>query len=262
MGGRRQQYSGDIGDPPGEATPSRQSITLHLALLAIGCLLALFAAYAGNTVTTAEGANPVQAVSQSLAVPAGSPFPGPHPVPLLVTKERPLDPLTYAPSDLVQVAGIKLSFAAAKDFNAMVQAAAVDGVFVIAVSGYRSYAEQETLHARYFETFGPSRAAELSAEPGHSEHQTGLAIDIADPTGTCPLMECFASTPAGAWTAANAWRYGFIVRYPAGAQEVTGYSYEPWHLRHVGVATAAEMHRTMASTLEAYLGGQGRSTAR
>lgn len=262
VGGSRQQYAWDAVDAPGDATPSRQPVIVHLALVAAGCLLALFAAYAGKPVTTADGASPLHAVSQGSGASAATPLPGAHPVPLLVTKERPLDPLTYAPSDLVQVAGTKLSVTAAKDFNAMVRAAAAEGVPVLAVSGYRSYAEQETLHARYFETFGPRRAAQLSAEPGHSEHQTGLAIDIADFSGACPLMECFAGTPAGAWTAANAWRYGFIVRYPAGAQDVTGYSYEPWHLRHVGVATAAEMHRTMAPTLEAYLAGPGRSTAR
>jgi D-alanyl-D-alanine carboxypeptidase len=74
-------------------------------------------------------------------------------------------------------------------------------------------------------------------------------------------MECFVNTPAGSWAAANAWKFGFIVRYPPGAQAVTGYAYEPWHLRHVGRATASEMHHAGVPTLEAYLAGSGRTTA-
>lgn len=196
---------------------------------------------------------------EDLAIPA---ITGPHPVPLLVTKERPLEPLSYVPSDLVQVAGTRLSVGAATDFNTMLQAAALDGVTILAVSGFRSYAEQENLHSGYLEVFGPGRAAELSAEPGHSEHQTGLAVDIADPSGACALMECFADTPAGAWTAVNAWKYGFIIRYPLGAQAITGYSYEPWHLRHVGVTAAMEMRGSGAPTLEAYLTGKESPTVR
>ena len=262
MAGGRRQYAWEPDDAAGDGAPPRRPVTVHLALVAGCCLLALFAAQAGPSVTAADRAVPVQGISQGQAASASSLIPDPHPVPLLVTKKRPLEPLSYVPSDLVEVAGTMLSVTAATDFNTMIQAAAADGVPILAASGYRSYAEQETLHKGYLAMFGPGRAAELSAEPGHSEHQTALAVDIADPSGECALMECFADTPAGAWTAENAWKYGFIVRYPAGAQIVTGYSYEPWHLRHVGVATAAEMHRTMAPTLEAYLAGQGRSTAR
>lgn len=261
-GGSRRQCAWDPVDAPGDGAPSRQPVVVHLALLAAGCLLALFAAYDGKPVTTADGGSLVQAASQGPAAPAGTAVTDPQSVPLLVTKQRALEPLSYVPADLVPVAGTRLSRVAAKDFNAMIGAAAADGVPIIAVSGYRSYAEQENLHARYLAVYGSGRAVELSAQPGHSEHQTGLAIDIADASGACPLMECFAGTPAGAWATANAWRYGFIVRYPAGAQDVTGYSYEPWHLRHVGAATASKMHRTMAPTLEAYLAGQGRSTVR
>lgn len=262
MAGSRPQYAWDPVDAPGDGAPSRQPVVVHLALLAAGCLLALSAAYAGKPVTTADGGSPVQTVSQGPAAPSDTAVPNPQPHPLLVTKQRPLEPLSHVPADLVPVAGTRLSRVAAKDFNAMVRAAAADGVPIFAVSGYRSYAEQENLHARYLAMFGPDRTAELSAEPGHSEHQTGLAVDIADASGACPLMECFAGTPAGAWAAANAWRYGFIVRYPAGANAVTGYGYEPWHLRHVGAATAREMHRTMTSTLEAYLDGRERQASR
>ena len=234
----------------------RQPVVVHLALVAAGCLLALFAAHTGGSGATAVTASPVPAVQP------GTPATGRQSIPLLVTKAHPLQPLTYVPADLIPVGRTHLGREAAKDFNAMVRAAAADGVSVVAVSGYRSYAQQHDLYRRYLETFGKGRAAELSAEPGHSEHQTGLAIDIADASGACPLMECFASTPAGAWAADNSWRYGFIIRYPAGARAVTGYSYEPWHLRHVGVDTARDMRRTGASTLEGYVEEKERPTAR
>ncbi|MFD5276347.1 D-alanyl-D-alanine carboxypeptidase family protein [Pseudarthrobacter sp. NPDC058362] len=229
---------------------------MHLALVAAGCLAALSAAYG------AAGPD-VQA-----AVPAGSAILGAEDLPahqqdlpLLVTKERPLQPLTYVPGDLVSVAGTRLTAGAARDLASMLKAAAADGAPVRVISGYRSYQEQDALHSGYVAKFGAGRASELSAEPGHSEHQAGLAVDIADPSGGCALRPCFAETPAGAWAAENAWRYGFIVRYPADAQDVTGYSYEPWHLRHVGVTTAAKMHRASAATLEAYLQSQERPPA-
>lgn len=256
----RRQYAWGAVDVSAELAPAGQPVTAPLALVAVGCLLALLAVHGGAPGVTVS--SPVQTANENAAQPAAIALPGPQPVPLLVTKDRPLDPLTYNPPGLVKVDDVRLSAPAAKDFAAMVRAAAADGVPIRAASGYRSYAEQDALHARYLEMFGPARAAELSAEPGHSEHQTGLAVDIADPGGECALADCFARTPAGAWAAVNAWRYGFIVRYPAGGQEVTGYSYEPWHLRHVGVGTAAEMHRTSAATLEAYLRSQERPTAR
>lgn len=261
MGASRRHHAHDRFDARADPAHSRQPVVVHLALVAAGCLLALFAAHTGGSGTTAVTASPAQGSPVPAAQP-GTPATDRQSVPLLVTKEHPLQPLSYVPADLIPVGRTNMSKEAAQDFNAMVRAAAADGVSVLAISGYRSYAEQADLYGRYLETFGQGRAAELSAEPGHSEHQTGLAVDIGDPSGACPLMECFAYTPAGAWAADNSWRYGFIIRYPAGAHAVTGYSYEPWHLRHVGVDTATEMHRTGASTLEGYLEEKARPTAR
>lgn len=243
--------------------PQRQSISVHMALLGAGCVLALFSAQA-MVETPAQQSPALSAPGReaySTPATAGLPYPERPPHPLLVNKQYPLQPLSFVPPDLVDVVGIKLAAPAANDFDAMTASAAKEGVQIVAVSGYRSYAEQERLHAQYQATYGRGRAAELSAEAGHSEHQTGLAVDIADPSGACALMACFASTPAGSWAAANAWRFGFIVRYPAGAEAVTGYGYEPWHLRHVGGATAKDMYLAMEPTLEAYLAGERRTTA-
>jgi D-alanyl-D-alanine carboxypeptidase len=135
----------------------------------------------------------------------------------------------------------------------MLAAARVDGVLIRVASAYRSYAEQANLHESYVAAVGIEAAGELSAQAGHSEHQTGLAVDIADSSGVCSLGDCFADTPAGVWSAANAWKFGFLVRYPAGGRAITGYTYEPWHLRHVGTSVSATMHHQGIATLEEFL---------
>lgn len=245
----------DTNDADIRTGPTSVPAAFHLALLGAGCLLALLGAQAQHAPIRQEPPGPAlltESADSEEGLSAASPGP------VLVTKDRPLQPLSFVPPDLVDVAGTRLAAAAAEDYEAMTAAAANDGVFIIAISGFRSYAEQAELHARYQSLFGAGRAADLSAKPGHSEHQSGLAVDIADASGQCPLLECFADTPAGAWSAANGWKFGFIVRYPAGAQSITGYSYEPWHLRHVGKATAAEMHAAGTPTLEENLKRQFR----
>jgi len=92
-----------------------------------------------------------------------------------------------------------------------------------------------------------------AAKPGFSEHQTGLAADISATDQTCAIKICFAHTKAGRWLAANAYKFGFILRYPRGATAVTGYQFEPWHYRFVGTKLALEMHKAKATVLETYL---------
>lgn len=171
---------------------------------------------------------------------------------VVVNKERPLVPADYAPEDLSSVDGQLLRTDAAEALKTMQQAAAADGVTVLAISGYRSYAAQSELYRGYTSQYGSDQADTISARPGHSEHQTGLAVDIAAPDGRCSLQACFEDTPAGAWAAENAHRFGFILRYPAGASAVTGYTYEPWHLRFVGADLARAVHGSGISTLEEY----------
>ncbi|WP_237686068.1 D-alanyl-D-alanine carboxypeptidase family protein [Arthrobacter jiangjiafuii] len=173
---------------------------------------------------------------------------------VVVNKQRPLNPVTYVPENLVNVEGQQLRSDAASALQQLKDAAAADGVAMRVMSGYRSYEKQAGLYNNYVAQYGQEVADTISARPGHSEHQTGLAVDIASPDGTCSLQACFKDTAAGQWAAANAHRFGFIIRYPEGASETTGYSYEPWHLRYVGTDIAGSIHSQGIATLEEYLG--------
>jgi D-alanyl-D-alanine carboxypeptidase len=94
----------------------------------------------------------------------------------------------------------------------------------------------------------------LAARPGYSEHQTGLAADLSAAGQGCVIRVCFANTKAGKWLAANAWQYGFILRYPKGHTATTGYQFEPWHYRYVGVELSTQMHLTGVAVLEDFFG--------
>lgn len=122
-----------------------------------------------------------------------------------------------------------------------------EGIALSIISGYRSYASQESVFASKVRQHGRAEAERRSARPGYSEHQTGLAIDLNS------ISQSWGDTRAGRWVAANAHRYGFIVRYPKGKESITGYRWEPWHLRHVGVPTATHLKKT-GLTLDEYLG--------
>lgn len=132
-------------------------------------------------------------------------------------------------------------------------AAASNGLNLMLASGYRSYAEQVSVYGAEVQNNGRAVADQESARPGHSEHQTGLAVDIEPLSRNCELSVCFADTPEGKWLAANANKYGFTIRYQKGKNGLTGYNYEPWHIRYVGVALAAEINRT-GQTLEQFFG--------
>lgn len=133
--------------------------------------------------------------------------------------------------------------------NSLISAASSQGVSLKYISGYRSYAKQEQLYNGYVASDGQAAADTYSARPGYSEHQTGLAADVG--TSSCDLETCFADTTAGKWVAANAYKYGFVVRYPKGKEAITGYQYEPWHLRYLGVSEATAVYNS-GKTLEEY----------
>ena len=118
-------------------------------------------------------------------------------------------------------------------------------------SGYRSWAVQDASFKRAYAKYGEG-ARRYYAEAGHSEHQTGLSLDLSD--GTSMQGYKFAATKQAGWVAANAAKYGFIIRYPEGKRPITGVDHEPWHLRYVGVEVAAAMAKTPGITLEEYLG--------
>jgi len=132
-------------------------------------------------------------------------------------------------------------------FQRMKSAAAEDGISLRIVSGYRSYSTQYAIYWRYVGNDGMEEADTYSARPGHSEHQSGLAMDLNSLSGR------FADTAEGKWLAAHCHEYGFIIRYPRGKQEITGYIYEPWHVRYLGVDVATSVYES-GLCLEEYLG--------
>jgi D-alanyl-D-alanine carboxypeptidase len=169
---------------------------------------------------------------------------------VLVNKRNPLQPADWAPADLTVPEvpstreGLTLRAEAAAAAEALFAAAAADGVDLSLVSAYRSYSYQQGTYAGWVQKHGKSGADRISARPGYSEHQTGLAMDVGAASGACTLQECFGDTPEGSWVAEHAAEHGWIVRYPAGAEDITGYSPEPWHLRYVGTRAAADVVRS------------------
>jgi len=125
------------------------------------------------------------------------------------------------------------------------------GIDLAAVSGYRSYGRQNTLFNAEVKRVGKERAVEAVAFPGSSEHQTGLTMDISSRSNNFNLNEEFETTKEGIWLRHNAHKYGFILRYPKGKEDITGYMYEPWHFRYVGVKAATEIYEN-DWTLEEY----------
>lgn len=118
------------------------------------------------------------------------------------------------------------------------------GVTLVTVSGYRSYQKQKNIYNNKLKSVGGSeeKADEYVARPGASEHQLGMAMDVGQRNSSAGLTSSFADTKGGAWIAENCWRFGFILRYQEGWEDITGYSYEPWHVRYVGLEHAQAMH--------------------
>ena len=128
------------------------------------------------------------------------------------------------------------------------------GITLKAVSGYRSYARQETIYNNKLERVHGSveKADEYVARPGASEHQTGLVMDVGQKSDKVNLTGGFGATKGGKWVAEHCWEYGFIIRYQKGWEEITGYEYEPWHVRYVGKENARRIHE-QEMPLEEYL---------
>ncbi|WP_338055890.1 M15 family metallopeptidase [Sinomonas gamaensis] len=180
---------------------------------------------------------------------------------MVVNKRRPLQPADFTP-DLVRPSvplatsgeGSLLNPTTARAAEAMFAAATAAGVDMTLASGYRSYATQAAAHAQLVAVQGQDAAEVTSARPGYSEHQTGWALDVGAADDACTFQPCFMDTPAAHWAAAHAHAYGFIVRYPWMQQGTTGYYYESWHLRFIGIEAATDMVRRGVPTLEEYLG--------
>ncbi|WP_241992727.1 M15 family metallopeptidase [Cryobacterium lactosi] len=179
---------------------------------------------------------------------------------VVVDKLRPLNPTDYAPDDLVDV---PIPFANAPQLRQEASDAVValfaaftaeTGLALQSQSAYRGFDAQTRIYNNDVGNLGQAGADLSTARPGTSEHQTGLTIDISALPGECSLNACFADTPHGQWLAANAWRFGFLLRYPADKTPVTGYEFEPWHFRYIGIDLATEMHTTGVTTLEEFFG--------
>ncbi|HZG75871.1 MAG TPA: M15 family metallopeptidase [Paenibacillus sp.] len=180
---------------------------------------------------------------------------------VFVNKQNPLD-ASYKPDDLV-VPDVKFSFdgdnpkkqlrrEAAEALEKLFAKAEEDGIELRAVSGYRSYATQKAIFERNAKLKGEEEANRTSAYPGQSEHQTGLAMDVSAASVNYALEEAFGETAEGIWLAENAPSFGFIIRYPQNKEDITGYKYEPWHLRYLGV-DIAEFVTEQGLTLEEFL---------
>ena len=178
---------------------------------------------------------------------------------ILINKEHGL-PKDYVPSDLTPVnvpfaQGVveskkQMRADAAKALEEMFSAAMEDGIELLGISGYRSYYTQRNIYEHRLKEAGEEHVSRYNAKPGHSEHQTGLAMDVGCP-GYVDLTERFARTDAYRWLTENAYRYGFIIRYTKGDEEETGYAFEPWHVRYVG--DEAEAVWKSGLTLEKYV---------
>ena len=194
-----------------------------------------------------------QTASASLAAARPSVESSPESLRCLVNKMRPFAQIDWEPNDLVDFEGQQLRAEAARAARTMMDAAKAEGVTLTVSSAYRSYAVQQQTYQYWVSVNGQQVADQLSARPGYSEHQTGLAIDFASPEG-CRLEECYRDTLAGQWLVKNAPRYGYILRFPDGRQSVTGYRFEPWHYRYVGVQIAQEYVSSGAKTFEEFIG--------
>jgi zinc D-Ala-D-Ala carboxypeptidase len=171
-------------------------------------------------------------------------------------------PDNYNPTDLVKP-NVSFSFGnetiekslmrkeAALALEKMFTEAKTNGIELYAVSGYRSYERQRIIFDAEVKKSGEEKAAQVVAVPGNSEHQSGLAMDISAKSADLGLTESFGETIEGKWLAANSHKYGFILRYPKGKESITGYQYEPWHFRYVGVSAAQTIFEKNI-TLEEY----------
>ncbi|MDD9265976.1 D-alanyl-D-alanine carboxypeptidase family protein [Paenibacillus sp. GCM10023248] len=185
----------------------------------------------------------------------------PESVTVLVNKQFAL-PSSYEPTDLVypdipftfkeKVEKRKMRSVAAEAIEKLFEGAKKDGINLAGVSAYRSYATQKALFQRYVQQDGEEKAKTYSAVPGTSEHETGLAIDVSGSDGKCAASDCFGGTKEAVWLEKHAPEYGFIIRYPKGKEKITGYQYEPWHIRYVGVDAAKEMAAKKVTMEEYY----------
>ncbi|UOQ43537.1 M15 family metallopeptidase [Halobacillus salinarum] len=181
---------------------------------------------------------------------------------VVVNKKRKL-PDGYTPPDLT-VPNVPFYFkeylpkkqmrkVAARALEDLFAGAKQSGIDLVAASGYRSYERQKSIYQSNVKAYGKEHADKFSARPGTSEHQTGLAMDLTSAQMSFKLEQSFRQTDEGEWLAKHAHEYGFIIRYQKGKSDITGYSYEPWHVRYVGKDLATQIYQ-QDDTLEEFFG--------
>jgi D-alanyl-D-alanine carboxypeptidase len=178
---------------------------------------------------------------------------------MLVNKHYALD--DYVPTDLVDIPW-KYRFGQANDkisitkdaydaFIDMWNAAQQEDIYLIVASGYRSKSEQEKEYKNYYNLKGEKYADTIAARPGYSEHQTGLAIDVY--SKECYTSSTFHESKSYEWLINNSYKFGYILRYPKGKEKITGYNYESWHFRYLGVDLATKVHASGLTYDEYYV---------
>lgn len=167
---------------------------------------------------------------------------------LLVNKQHPLAK-DHVPAWASEPNGLHPEVT--RSLDRLMADARAQGTRILIRSGYRSYAAQAAIFARELKSQPAATVRRYFAEAGKSEHQTGLAVDVWDGR---QRGYAFSKTPQAAWLAEHAWEYGFIIRYPDGRTDVTGYAYEAWHLRYVGTEISAQFGPRSTLTLEEFLG--------
>ena len=202
---------------------------------------------------TLPGADRIQAILEDYNNPAS--------LWAMANKTRPL-PIAYEPTN-VTVATVPTRIDKTKEersvrsdavqpLEKMFAAARAEGHELMIGSAYRTPALQTLYFNSYVASSGLAAANQYSAKPGQSEHQLGLSVDISTLSQQCYLAECFTSTPDGEWLAAHAHEYGFHLRYQKGKEAITGYNFEPWHYRYVGVDLATALHQSGLTLEEAW----------
>ncbi len=212
------------------------------------------------TETKVEENNSNNAIEEPF-VPATEMDLDPTSITVYVNKEYAL-PKSYKPEKLV-TPNVKFNLVkydertlmrpeAASALEELFEGAQGDGIILYGISAFRSYDRQYKIFTNNIVKKGKTYTLRYSAVPGTSEHQTGLAIDVSSKSSSFKLSTNFASTKEGIWLAENAHNYGYIIRYPKGYEEITGYAYEPWHIRYVGKALASYLHENNLTLDEYY----------
>lgn len=248
-------------------------------LVLAGCVPSPVAAAGGSHRSTPHRSSPATRPPRPTPTPSVTPTPNvvgfdksaqstddPASPWVVVNKSRALNPIGYVPGDLTypdvpNLNSQPMRQETAAAVVALFQAATSEAGLGLSVqSAYRGFDSQTRVYDDDVARNGQAYADTDTARPGHSEHQTGLAVDFSAVPAHCSLDACFGETPEGRWLAANAWRFGFILRYPADKVSVTGFTYEPWHFRYVGVPLATQLHTTGVTTLEEFFALPGGTT--